>query len=105
MEGREAREVSPAADVAWHLARVSQEALQGHRVGGGTGCGKEGPHLAMTRASRGFSQGAVPGWGFSRDRTGSSGRLLWCHGSQVSMDMARGSASLLSSHGRGIEPD
>ena len=37
--------------------------------------GKEGPHLAMTGASRGFSQGAVPGWGFSRDRTGSSGSL------------------------------
>ena len=55
-------------------------------------------------ASRGFSQGAVPGWGFSRDRTGSSGRLLWCHGSQVSMDVAWGSASLLSSHGRGIKP-
>ena len=33
--------------------------------------GKEGPHLAMTGASRGFSQGAVPGWGFSRYRTGS----------------------------------
>ena len=66
--------------------------------------GKEGPHLAMTGASRGFSQGAVPGWGFSRDRTGSSGRLLWCHGSQVSMDVAWGSASLLSSHGRGIKP-
>ena len=62
------------------------------------------PHLAMTGASRGFSQGAVPGWGFSRDRTGSSGRLLWCHGSQVSMDVAWGSASLLSSHGRGIKP-
>ena len=66
--------------------------------------GKEGPHLAMTRASRGFSQGAVPGWVFSRDRTGSSGRLLWCHGSQISMDVAWGSASLLSSHGRGIKP-
>ena len=66
--------------------------------------GKEGPHLAMTGASRGFSQGAVPGWGFSRDRTGSSGRLLWCHGSQVSMDVAWGSASVLSSHGRGIKP-
>ena len=60
--------------------------------------GKEGPQLARTGASRGFSQGAVPGWGFSGDRTGSSGRLLWCHGSQVSMDEARGSASLLSSH-------
>ena len=33
--------------------------------------GKEGPHLEMTGASRGFSQGAVPAWGFSRDRMGS----------------------------------
>ena len=30
--------------------------------------------------------------------------LLWRQGSQVSMRMARGSASLLSSHGRGIAP-
>ena len=67
-------------------------------------CRKRGPHLAMMGAYRGFSQGAVPGWGFSRDRKGSSGRLLRCHGSQVSMDVAWGSASLLSSHGRGIEP-
>ena len=65
---------------------------------------KRRPSSRDDGASRGFSQGAVPGWGFSRDRTGSSGRLLWCHGSQVSMDVTRGSASLLSSHGRGIEP-
>ena len=32
-------------------------------------------------------------------------RLLWCHGSQVSMDVAWGSASLFSSHGRGIGPE
>ena len=30
--------------------------------------------------------------------------LLWCQGSQVSMRGARGSASLLSCHGRGIRP-
>ena len=30
--------------------------------------------------------------------------LLWRQGSQVSMRVARGSASLLSSHGRGIAP-
>ena len=30
--------------------------------------------------------------------------LVWHQGSQVSMPMARGSASLLSSHGRGIGP-
>ena len=30
--------------------------------------------------------------------------LLWRQGSQVSMRVARGSASLLSSHGRGIRP-
>ena len=65
---------------------------------------KRRPSSRDDGASRGFSQGAVPGWGFSRDRTGSSGRLLWCHGSQVSMDVAWGSASLLSSHGRGIKP-
>ena len=29
--------------------------------------------------------------------------VLWCHGSQVSMDVAWGSASLLSSHGRGTQ--
>ena len=30
--------------------------------------------------------------------------LLWCHGCQVPMHVARGSTSLLSSHGRGIGP-
>ena len=30
--------------------------------------------------------------------------LMWRQGSQVSMRVARGSASLLSSHGRGIAP-
>ena len=29
---------------------------------------------------------------------------MWSHGSQVSMHIARGSASLLSSHGRGPGP-
>ena len=29
---------------------------------------------------------------------------MWLHGSHVSMRVARGSASLLSSHGRGIGP-
>ena len=30
--------------------------------------------------------------------------LVWCQGSKVSMQVARGSTSLLSSHGRGIGP-
>ena len=30
--------------------------------------------------------------------------LVWCQGSQVSMRVARGNASLLSSHDRGIGP-
>ena len=30
--------------------------------------------------------------------------LVWCQGSQASMRVGRGSASLLSSHGRGIGP-
>ena len=37
--------------------------------------GKEGPHLEMTVASRGFSLSAAPVWGFSRGMTGSSGSL------------------------------
>ena len=37
--------------------------------------GKEGPHLEMTGASRGFSRAAAPVWGFSRGTTGSSGSL------------------------------
>ena len=36
---------------------------------------KEGPHLEMTGASRGFSRAAAPVWGFSRGTTGSSGSL------------------------------
>ena len=41
--------------------------------------GKEGPHLAMSGESRGFSGAAVPVWGFSQGTTGSSGSLSHCH--------------------------
>ena len=37
--------------------------------------GKEGLHLAMTEASRGFSRAGEPVWDFSRGMTGSSGSL------------------------------
>ena len=37
--------------------------------------GKEGPHFAMTGASRGFSRAAAPMSGFSRGMTGTSGSL------------------------------
>ena len=37
--------------------------------------GQEGPHLAMTGASHGFSQAVGPVWGFSRGTMGSSGSL------------------------------
>ena len=37
--------------------------------------GKEGPHLTMTGASRGFSRAGAPVWDFSRVMTGSSGSL------------------------------
>ena len=37
--------------------------------------GKEGPHLAMSGESHGFSGAAVPVWGFSQGTTGSSGSL------------------------------
>ena len=35
-----------------------------------------------------MASGPITSGGFSRDRTGSSGRLLWCHGSQVSHTLA-----------------
>ena len=38
-------------------------------------CRKEGPHLAMSGESRGFSGAAVPVWGFSQGTTGSPGSL------------------------------
>ena len=37
--------------------------------------GKEGPHLAMTGASRGFSRAAAPVWSFSQSTSESSGSL------------------------------
>ena len=37
--------------------------------------GKEGPHLAMSGESRGFSGAAVPVWGFSQGTTRSLGNL------------------------------
>ena len=66
--------------------------------------GKDGPHLAMTEGSCGFSRAAAPVWGFTRGTTGSSGSLSCGARDQVSMCVARGSTLLLSSHGRGICP-
>ena len=67
--------------------------------------GKEGRHLAMTGSSLGFSRAEAPGWVFPRCSTGSSGSLS-CGAREVRspMRVARGSGSLLSSHGRGIGP-
>ena len=67
--------------------------------------GKEGRHLAMTGSSLGFSRAEAPGWVFPRCSTGSSGSLS-CGAREVRspMRVARGIASLLSSHGRGIGP-
>ena len=45
--------------------------------------GKEGPHFAMTGASRGFSRAAAPMSGFSRGTTGSS-ESLSCSTREVS---------------------
>ena len=66
---------------------------------------KRRPSYAMTGESRDFSRAAAPVWGFSRGTTESSGSLS-CGAREVMFPMrvARGSASLLSSHGRGIGP-
>ena len=67
--------------------------------------GNKGPHLPMTGAPRGFPRAAAPMLGFPRGTMGSS-RSLSCGAREVRapMRLARGSASLLSSHGRGIGP-
>ena len=46
----------------------TQDCYPGH-------AGKEGLHLAMTEAYRGFSRAGEPVWDFSRGMTGSSGSL------------------------------
>ena len=67
--------------------------------------GNEGPHLAMTGVPRAFPRAVASVWGFPRGTMGSS-RSLSCGSREVRspMRVARGSASLLSSHDRGIGP-
>ena len=67
--------------------------------------GNEGPHHEMTRATRGFPRAGAPVWGFQRYTPGSSGSLS-CGARELRscMRVARGSGSLLWSHGRGIVP-
>ena len=66
--------------------------------------GKEGPHLTMTGGLGGFTE-LQRLCGFLRKYDGELREpLVWRQGSQVSMRVARGSASWLSSHGRGLGP-
>ena len=66
--------------------------------------GKEGPHLFDGGILWFFSNcGATVGF-LTRYDGQLREPLMWRQGSQVSMRMARGSVSLLSSHGRGIRP-
>ena len=64
--------------------------------------GNEGPHLVMT-GRRGFPSSVAPVWVFPRGTRGSSGSLS-CGVREVRspIRVARKSASLHSSHGRGI---
>ena len=67
--------------------------------------GKEGPHLARTGASQGVSSSCGARGGFlTRQDEDLREPLVRCQGSQVSVRVARGSASWLSSHGRGLGP-
>ena len=66
--------------------------------------GKEGPHLTMTEGLGGFTE-LQRLCGFLRRYDGELREpLVWRQGSQVSMRVVRGSASLRSRHGRGIGP-
>ena len=66
--------------------------------------GKEGPHLTMTGGLGGFTELQRLCWFLRRYDGELREPLVWRQGSQVLMRVARGSASLLSSHGRGIRP-
>ena len=66
--------------------------------------GKEGPHLTMKGCLGGFTELQRLCGFLRRYNRELREPLVWCQGSQVSMREARGSASLLSSHGRGIRP-
>ena len=68
-------------------------------------CRKRRPSSRDGGESRGFSRAVAPGWGFPRGTMGSSGSLS-CGAREVTspMRVAKGSASLYSSHGRGIVP-
>ena len=66
--------------------------------------GDEGPHLSMTGESRGFSSGGPRVRFLTRYYGEVCEPLVGRQGSRGSMRVARGSASLLSSHSRGIWP-
>ena len=65
---------------------------------------KEGPLLAMTGAFVGFLELRHKCGVSHVVRLGAQEPLVWRQGSQVSMRVARGSASLLSCHDTGIGP-
>ena len=68
-------------------------------------CRRKGPHLVLTGESAGFSRVAAGGLGFlSRYHGELREPLLLPQGSQVSIQVARGSAGLHWSHGREIRP-
>ena len=67
--------------------------------------GDEGPHLRDDGGVSGwFSSGSPRARFLTRHDGEVSEPLVGCQGCRVSMRVARGSASLLSSHGRGIWP-
>ena len=68
-------------------------------------CRKRRPSLRDDGGVSGVSSSCGARWGFlTRHDEDLREPLVRCQGSQVSMRVARGSASLLSSHGRGLGP-
>ena len=68
-------------------------------------CRRQGPHLALTGESLGLSRVAAGGLRFlSRYHEELREPLVLPQGSQVSIQVARASAGVLWSHGRGIRP-
>ena len=80
------------------FGETTRDCPPGHAV-------NDGPHLTITGASHGFFSSCGASVGFLTRYDGELREpLVRRQGSQVSMRVARGSASWLSSHGRGLGP-
>ena len=98
-------------DISWSLlsglkgVKPAVESLERTRDCSLGPAGKEESHLAMTGEARGFFRAAARRVGFLSNYDEEHREpLVWPQGSPVSIRVAKGTATFLLSHGRGIRP-